>query len=151
MSEEGREQGRDQDPGGAARADGPAGAGGSEVGGLEVGRVLTLQLVIGALAALLAWGLVGVSAVPSALAGLVICVLPSMSYAIRTTRVRKDRRPDQILRTFFAAELFKLLMTAVLFVLSFLLIDISPLVLFLTYIGCLSAYWFSLLIPHRGF
>ncbi len=117
---------------------------------VELTRLLLFQVWISALVSFAIWLWLGTEALPSALAGAAICVVPSTAYAMWVTPRGAAQSPEQILRLFFVGEVLKLGATACLFALSFLLIDITPVALFLTYIAALTAYWLSLIFPRRG-
>ena len=88
-------------------------------------RLLLFQVWIGALVSFVIWLWLGTDALPSALAGAAICIVPSVAYALWMAPTSRPQSADQILRRFYVGEVLKLGATACLFVLSFLLIDIT--------------------------
>ena len=64
------------------------------------------------------WGVADHAIVPSVLYGGVACVLPNFYFAHRFFSKRHQRRPGQILVTFYVGEFAKMLISAALIILS---------------------------------
>ncbi|MDK1397555.1 F0F1 ATP synthase subunit I, partial [Pseudomonas protegens] len=86
---------------------------------LAVFPVLLAQLIILLIAALALWQWRGVVAGYSGLCGGLIALLPNVYFAHRAFRFSGARAAQAIVRSFYAGEAGKLILTAVLFALTF--------------------------------
>eukprot|EP01132_Coremiostelium_polycephalum_P013877 gene13877-16878_t len=86
---------------------------------LAVFPVLVAQFVILLIASLALWYWYGVVAGYSGLCGGLIALLPNMYFAHRAFRFSGARAAQAIVRSFYAGEAGKLILTAVLFALTF--------------------------------
>jgi ATP synthase protein I len=80
----------------------------------------------------------------SALGGLA-AFIPNLYFAMRVNGSSKQEARD-ILRSFYAGETVKLLLTAALFVLIFQIPSIEIIPLMVGYVSALSVFWFALLM-----
>ncbi|MGQ7960201.1 F0F1 ATP synthase subunit I [Pseudomonas sp. SP16.1] len=114
---------------------------------LPVFPVLLAQLIVLLLAALVAWQALGSVAGYSALLGGVIAWLPNLYFAHKAFRFSGARAAKDIVRSFYAGEAGKLILTFVLFALTFA--GVQPLeapVLFGVYLLTLLVSWFAPLL-----
>lgn len=114
---------------------------------LPVFPVLLAQLIVLLLAALVAWQALGSVAGYSALLGGVIAWLPNLYFAHKAFRFSGARAAKDIVRSFYAGEAGKLILTFVLFALTFA--GVKPLeapVLFGVYLLTLLVSWFAPLL-----
>lgn len=110
-----------------------------------VGKLLILQVVVGILVAAgfyLAGG--WHRAISPALGGLA-ALLPNIYFAFRMYLV-KGKEAKKIVRSFYAGESGKILLTALLFYLIFQVPEINLLTLLAGYMAVLSVFWFALLL-----
>lgn len=87
----------------------------------------------------------------SALLGGLICWVPSAYFAIRAFRHQGARAAKEIVSTFYKAEAVKIALTGFLFFGAFYFVQpLSPLSLFMAFIGTQAVSWFSgLLLTHN--
>lgn len=114
---------------------------------LPVFPVLLAQLIVLLLAALVAWQALGSVAGYSALLGGAIAWLPNLYFAHKAFRFSGARAAREIVRSFYAGEAGKLILTFVLFALTFA--GVKPLeapVLFGVYLLTLLVSWFAPLL-----
>jgi len=114
---------------------------------LPVFPVLLAQLIVLLLAALVAWQSLGSVAGYSALLGGMIAWLPNLYFAHKAFRFSGARAAREIVRSFYAGEAGKLILTFVLFALTFA--GVKPLeapVLFGVYLLTLLVSWFAPLL-----
>lgn len=99
-------------------------------------KLLGIQLVISVVAALLLLLYSGVASAWSALMGGLIFILPNAYFTRSAFRGNKQESPGFIVRWFFIGEAGKLVLTAVMFVLCFVLVkSLQVMVLFTMYIA----------------
>jgi ATP synthase protein I len=94
-----------------------------------------------------AWGL---AAAGSALLGGFICLIPNAYFAFRMFRYTGARAARQIVRSFYAAEVSKLMLTAIFFGVAFATIDalVAP-ALFLGFIAVQLVNWLAPLLMRQ--
>ena len=76
--------------------------------------------------------------------GGMIAFLPNAYFGFRLMKSTKE--PKKFLNSFYIGELFKLVLTAILFFLAFKIPDIKLLPLLTSYVGAQSVFWFALLM-----
>lgn len=118
-------------------------------------RILRIQLLIGVALAAVVWPLRGLVAAYSTLAGAMICVLPSLFFAVRmfaTGALQQDAPARHLLRGIWVAEVMKLGVTALLFALVFALVrPLAPGFLFTGFIVVqASLVWAALRVDRSG-
>lgn len=111
-----------------------------------VKRLLKTQLFTSILISLVFFLFFGKREGISALLGGLVASLPTVLFAKKMFHYQGARAAGQIVRAFYVGEVLKLLLTAALFTVVFLLYKIAPLAFFSTYIGVLMSYWFAPLI-----
>lgn len=114
---------------------------------LPVFPVLVAQLIVLLLAAAVGWQWRGNVAGYSALIGGVIAWLPNLYFAHKAFRFSGARAAREIVRSFYAGEAGKLILTFVLFALAFA--GVKPMeapMLFGAYLLTLMVSWFSPLL-----
>ena len=86
----------------------------------------------------------------SSLLGGLICAIPNAWFAFRSFEYQGARAAQQIVKNFYRAEAIKLGLTAVLFGLTFKLVDpLEPLTLFVTFFLVQVVHWFTPLLIKR--
>ena len=95
-------------------------------------------------AALLALFLAGPRAGYSAMVGGAICVLSGVYLAARMYRARPGAAPAEVLGAFYVGEVVKIGLTAALFAVAILYLDVDLLVVILAYVAALAVYWAAL-------
>lgn len=108
-------------------------------------RVVAAQLATALTVAALIAVIFGFRPGYSALVGVVIGVFPSYYVATRLFRVGPDAPAERILRSMFVAEVIKILMTAALFVIALLVLDVNVVAVALTWLSAVLVYWLALL------
>ncbi len=114
---------------------------------LPVFPVLVAQLIVLLLAAVVGWQWRGNVAGYSALIGGLIAWLPNLYFAHKAFRFSGARAAREIVRSFYAGEAGKLILTFVLFALAFA--GVKPMeapMLFGAYLLTLMVSWFSPLL-----
>ncbi|MGJ0492893.1 MULTISPECIES: ATP synthase subunit I [Methylobacter] len=77
--------------------------------------------------------------------GGVAAFIPNLYFALRIRRAA-GQEPKKIVRSFYAGESGKLLLTAALFIMIFQIPNIEILPLLAGYVSALSAFWFALIM-----
>jgi ATP synthase protein I len=111
-----------------------------------VKRLLKTQIITSVLISLSLLLLLGKNEGISALLGGFVAIVPSALFAKKMFRYQGARAARQIVKSFYVGEGLKILSTAILFTLVFVLYKIAPLAFFFTYIVVLMTYWFAPLI-----
>ncbi|MBM7062690.1 F0F1 ATP synthase subunit I [Pseudomonas sp. UL073] len=119
---------------------------------LPVFPVLLIQLVAVVLAVVLLWQWRGVVAGYSGLCGGLIAWLPNLYFAHKAFRFSGARAAQSIVRSFYAGEAGKLILTAVLFALTFVGVKpLEALALFGVFLLALAVNWFAPLLVRARF
>ena len=109
-----------------------------------VRKILTIQLTLTLTAMVLSFFLLDFRAAYSACVGGGISVITTAYFAYKVFSAKPGTSAQQVARTFYMAEVIKILLTAVLFIIVLLWFNVSFLPLFLTYAVTLLAYWLVL-------
>lgn len=92
----------------------------------------------------------GTIAAYSVLIGGVICMLPNLVLAERIFAAGTSEHPQALMRAVYYGEAGKLLLTAALFALAFLLIKpLHVLMLFVGFIAAQAVFWIALIMTRR--
>lgn len=83
-------------------------------------------------------------AISSSLGGLA-AFIPNLYFALRLYKA-KGQEPRKIVRSFYAGESGKLILTAALFMMIFQVPNVQILPLLTAYVAVLSVFWFALLM-----
>jgi ATP synthase protein I len=114
---------------------------------LPVFPVLLAQLVVVLLAAVVLWQWRGVTTGYSGLLGGLIAWLPNMYFAHKAFRFTGARAAQAIVRSFYAGEAGKLILTAVLFALTFAAVKpLEALAVFGVFVLTQVVNWFAPLL-----
>ena len=114
---------------------------------LAVFPVLLVQLLVLLLLALVLWQWQGSVAGYSGLCGGLIAWLPNLYFAHKAFRFSGARAAQAIVRSFYAGEAGKLVLTAVLFALTFAGVKpLEPLAVFCVFVLTQLVNWFSPLL-----
>ncbi len=70
--------------------------------------------------------------------------------AQRMFRFEPDKPPALLVRAFYIGEAVKLVLTALMFLIAIVYLDVDILIVILTYMAALSMYWFALLATARS-
>ncbi len=117
---------------------------------LPVFPVLIAQLVLLLIAASLLWFSQGSVVGYSGLCGGLIAWLPNLYFAHKAFRFSGARAAQAIVRSFYAGEAGKLILTAVLFALTFAGVKpLEPLALFGVFLLTQTVGWFSPLLMRK--
>src|SRR3990167_6218055 len=117
---------------------------------LAVFPVLLVQLLVLLLLALVLWQWQGSVAGYSGLCGGLIAWLPNLYFAHKAVRFSGARAAQAIVRSFYAGEAGQLILTAVLFALTFAgLKPLNPLTVFGVFILTQAVSWFAPLLMRR--
>lgn len=119
---------------------------------LAVYPVLLVQLLVLLLLALVLWQWQGSVAGYSGLCGGLIAWLPNLYFAHKAFRFSGARAAQAIVRSFYAGEAGKLVLTAVLFALTFAGVKpLEPLAVFGVFVLTQLVNWFSPLLMKTRF
>lgn len=114
---------------------------------LAVFPVLMTQFIVVLIATLALWQCKGVVAGYSGLCGGLIALLPNIYFAHRAFRFSGARAAQAIVRSFYAGEAGKLILTAVLFALTFAGVKpLAPLAVFGAFLLTQLVSWFAPLL-----
>lgn len=111
-----------------------------------VKRLLKAQLITSVLISLVLLLLYGKNEGLSAILGGLVAIVPSIVFARKMFRYQGARAAKQIITSFYTGEALKIILTAILFSLVFMLYKVAPLAFFFTYIVVLMNYWLAPLI-----
>jgi ATP synthase protein I len=101
------------------------------------------QLIIILIAGLLAFCLGNLHALISAILGGLVCFVPGLLFAIYFFRYKGAQQTSKIVSAFYLGEVFKLILTGVLFVVVFINYKINPSAFFITFIAVQMLYWLA--------
>ncbi|MCY1509078.1 ATP synthase I chain [compost metagenome] len=119
---------------------------------IPVFPVLLAQLVVLLLAAVVIWQWRGTVAGYSGLCGGLIAWLPNVYFARKAFRFSGARAAQAIVRSFYAGEMGKLILTAVLFALTFAGVKpLDALAVFGVFLLTQSVSWFAPLLMRTRF
>lgn len=119
---------------------------------IPVFPVLLTQLVVLLLAAVVLWQWRGTVAGYSGLCGGLIAWLPNVYFARKAFRFSGARAAQAIVRSFYAGEMGKLILTAVLFALTFAGVKpLEALAVFGVFLLTQSVSWFAPLLMRTRF
>ena len=110
-----------------------------------VSKILGLQIIVILIICLGFYIMQGSSKVLSPFLGGVTAFLPNLYLALRMART-KGQDAQKIVRSFYAGESGKLILTAMLFFIIFQIPTIELLPLLTAYVSALSVFWFALMI-----
>ena len=79
-----------------------------------------------------------------------ICVISGAYLAHKMFRFKPDIPPALWVRAFYVGEAVKLALTALMFLIAIVYMDVDILIVILTYMAALSMYWLALLVTARG-
>ncbi|MFT5453431.1 MAG: ATP synthase protein I [Enterobacterales bacterium] len=111
-------------------------------------RILVIQAVIAIISAL-GFLLINSKAAYSALIGGIICLVPNLVFVIYAYRFGGARAAKKIASSFYRGEALKVLLTALLFAVTFITTPISIGPLMTTYVFCLLVFWFAPLLKDK--
>ncbi|UFH49361.1 F0F1 ATP synthase subunit I [Pseudomonas sp. KNUC1026] len=114
--------------------------------------VLLAQMLVSLVAAGVVWRAYGTVSGYSGLIGGVIAWLPNVYFAYKAFRYSGARAAQAIVRSFYAGEAGKMILTAVLFALAFAGVKpLAPLALFGCFLLAQSVSWFAPLLMKTRF
>lgn len=103
-------------------------------------RVLVIQTSVAIVSSLL-FLLIDFKAFYSAFIGGIICVVPNLVFVIYAYRFGGARAAKKIASSFYRGEALKVMLTALLFAVTFIFIPVSIGPLMTTYVLCLLVFW----------
>jgi ATP synthase protein I len=110
-----------------------------------VSKILILQILVITAVILIYYVIGNQPEVLSAFLGGVAAFLPNLYMTLRMIRTPKEDA-QKIVRSFYAGESGKLLLTGLLFFIIFQIPTIQLLPLLATYVAALSVFWFALIM-----
>jgi ATP synthase protein I len=105
-------------------------------------RLLVIQTLL-AIIASLAFMVIDFKAGYSAFIGGMICVMPNLVFVIYAYRFGGARAAKKIASSFYRGETLKIMLTALMFAVTFIFIPIAIGPLMTTYALCLLVFWFA--------
>jgi len=110
-----------------------------------VSKIIAGQALIVVLVSLLFYLFGNVVSGKSALYGGIAVLIPNLYFALK---IQNNRGQDakKIVRSFYAGESGKLILTAIIFAVIFQDSEINIIALLVTYVAALTVFWFALLI-----
>ncbi|PCJ47641.1 MAG: ATP F0F1 synthase subunit I [Gammaproteobacteria bacterium] len=105
-------------------------------------RILVIQALIAIISAL-GFLLIDYKAAYSAFIGGMICLVPNLVFVIYAYRYGGARAAKKIASSFYRGEALKIMLTALLFAVTFITTPISIGPLMTTYVFCLLVFWFA--------
>lgn len=88
----------------------------------------------------------GFSSAGSVLLGGIVYILPNLVFARRFFTYFNASHPEKIVKRFYLGELFKLLLTGLLFILTISFIPVKEFAFFIGFIAALFAFWLAPLL-----
>jgi ATP synthase protein I len=119
-------------------------------GALKAAKTILLIQIIITLVITAACFFVSLKAAYSAVIGGGISIIATLYFANRVFSVKVGTPATKIANRFYTGEAVKLVLTALLFAISILWLNVSFLPLFLTYMATLLAFWLVLLFSLRS-
>jgi ATP synthase protein I len=107
-------------------------------------KILGLQIIVVLMICLGFYIVRGSSKVLSPFLGGIAAFLPNLYFALRIAQVT-GQEAQKIVRSFYAGESGKLILTAMLFIIIFQIPTIELLPLLAAYVAALSVFWFALI------
>lgn len=104
-------------------------------------RFWGLQFLVITILAILAYIKEGQQTAISALLGGLVCFIPNAYFALKLFKYQGARAARQIINNFYAGEALKIMISAFLFAMVFILCRITPWAFFGTYIAVQMTYW----------
>ena len=112
-------------------------------------RILLYQVGITAIVALLFLAQSGLAAI-SALVGGLTSIIPNGALVLVSHRHGGAQSAKKIMSSFYLGEVLKMLLTATMFAVAFILLPVKILPLLVTYILCLSAFFMAGMINQEN-
>ena len=79
----------------------------------------------------------------SAVLGGSVCIIPGVIFAIGLFRHRGAQQAKKIMAAFYMGEAFKLVLSGLLFALTFIFFDVNAKIFFATFIAVQILYWIA--------
>ena len=105
-------------------------------------RLLYIQILLTTISSLIFLS-TDIKAAYSAFIGGVICVVPNLVFVIYAYRFGGARAAKKIASSFYRGEALKVMLTALMFAATFILLPISIGPLMTTYVLCLLVFWIA--------
>ncbi len=83
--------------------------------------------------------------------GGMICVVPNCYFALKAFSKAGAQQAQLVVKAFYLGEAVKIMLTVVLFIVAFKLLDVSPGSLFLGYVLALVVNWMSLFMLRSSY
>jgi len=112
----------------------------TQSGRMVANRLLVMQLLL-MIVSSLAFVVINFKAGYSAFIGGLICLVPNFVFVTYAYRYGGARAAKNIASSFYKGEALKIMLTALMFAATFILVPISIGPLMTTYVVCLLAYW----------
>lgn len=111
-----------------------------------VSKILTLQILLVIIITSGCYIVYGFPIALSPLLGGLIAFIPNLYFALRIANNSAEQDAKKIMRSFYAGESGKLILTAILFYIAFKVPNITLLPLLTGYVAVVSIFWFALLM-----
>lgn len=105
-------------------------------------RLLVIQALLAIISAL-GFFVIDYKAGYSAFIGGMICVMPNLVFVIYAYRFGGARAARKIASSFYRGETIKIMLTALMFAVTFIFIPVAIGPLMTTYVLCLLVFWFA--------
>lgn len=112
----------------------------------ELYRIISLQLLLILALSLILFFLHGIKSGMSAMLGGLAYWLPALFFVYRVFAKTSTRAAKEFVMRFFAGEAFKLLLSAVIFVLIVKYLPVAVLSVLAGYIGAIVAFWIAAIV-----
>ncbi|WP_371375464.1 ATP synthase subunit I [Thalassotalea aquiviva] len=112
---------------------------------------IIIQLLITIISAGIFYVYMGEAVILSVLAGGLIAVVSNIVFALKAFQYAGARRAKQVVDSFYQGVKLKMLLTAVLFALSFKFLSITPLAFFATFSLTMVAPWLTAVVNKFNF
>lgn len=102
-----------------------------------------VQLIVITICAIAFYFVIDLKALISSVLGGLVCLLPSLLFAINFFKYKGAQHTRKILSAFYLGEAIKLLLTGLLFALVFINYKVNAAAFFTTFISVQAMYWFA--------
>ncbi len=105
-----------------------------------------MQIIVTLISAIIVYFNWGQLAAQSALAGGAVSIIPNIVFALKVFKYAGANAAEQVVNSFNKGVKLKMVLTAILFVLCFKFLDLTPLSFFITYSLTMVAPWLTAVV-----
>ena len=109
----------------------------------SVAHFYRIQLILIVITAAAFYGVTGLRGCVSSILGGLVCLLPSLLFAINFFKYKGAQQTKQILSAFYLGEAMKLVLTGILFAAVFITYKVNAAAFFTTFISVQAVHWFA--------